>query len=182
MQATQNTNRWVPFCCYDADTLRRPVTLVAGVHHYANWNLCHVMKTMELCTFFSSPVPNPRYRNIQSSSTLFHTALLLIVYFPPRECFPSSCLSSRPSLLISFGLSTWLLAAGLHCSHIFISCTRLEQTNALTTVFSNYINFTHWCLYFLPFQFRSVMWKLALFLCLLWCSESSLSSHMVLIA
>lgn len=41
-QATQNTNRWVPFCCCDAGTLRRPVMLNAGVHRYTNWNLCRV--------------------------------------------------------------------------------------------------------------------------------------------
>lgn len=41
-QATQNTNRWLPFCCCDAGTLRRPVMLNAGVHRYTNWNLCRV--------------------------------------------------------------------------------------------------------------------------------------------
>lgn len=118
------------------------------------------MKTVRLCTFFFYyPVPYPQVCEFSELQNFFHTVLLLMVYFLARKSFPGSCLSCRPSLLISFGLSLWLLAAGLHCSNIFISCTRLEQTNTLTTVFSNYINFIHWCLYFLPFQFRSVMWN-----------------------
>lgn len=170
-------------CHYGTDTLRSPVILKAL------WmlGLCELVPLpckwrLRLCTFFYYPVPYPQVCEFSELQHFFHTVLLLMVYFLARKSFPGSCLSCRPSLLISFGLSLWLLAAGLHCSNIFISCTRLEQTNTLTTVFSNYINFIHWCLYFLPFQFRSVMWKLALFLCLLWCSESSLSSHMVLIA
>lgn len=62
-----------PLCCYEVDTLRRPVILDAGAHRYENWKLCHVNEdygAMDL--FFITNVLSQVYKYSELQHSFSH--------------------------------------------------------------------------------------------------------------